>query len=639
MGSLAVSHDDGNAAVPDSPAARRDLAPGFAAVIPYAPMRDAGLPGIPVWPDIPWILIYGNWRPGEIRRIRHPRGRLLIMGDCLAETEQVASVFATVVDSADLSPVNGMPGAYTSLVVRPDEVIALTDLAGQFPVYYSRQGRETLIGLHPGVLAARHHRAPDPITAAARIACPNVLPLWSGRSPYREIHGVGGGAVVHVTDGAVRVCQDPPLPVRGITHQDGAGQLRTALVQAVARRCEIGPISSDFSGGLDSTSLALLAARYSDAPVRAVTYHNPCAPAADMADATRCARLDPKILLTIVQGTEETLPYQSISAATTFPEPLGYGAALTSEPAPAALAWRRSALRLAEVAEWGTRVHLTGEGGDAVLGASPAYLAELARHRSVTSLFRSCAAHARLRNTSPALLVGRALRTALTGPTTALSRLAKELSRPAARPQRWPDAVSWWPVCGEAISWLTAGMRRDLAEIAIDPLTARAIPPQAGPADVMTLTEVRHSASTQRHLRELGRWFGVAVHAPFLDSAVVGAGLRIPASQRVDPWLCKPILGSALAGLVPAAVFDRRTKGDYTAEDYRGARGAAARLRGFLRDSRLAELGVIQLAKVNESLDHLLAGVTVPLGALNQLLAIELWLRNLERTDGRGERS
>ena len=630
-----VSHDVDNAAVPDSPAARRDLVPGFVAVISHAPMRETGLPGIPVWPDIPWVLVYGNWRPEEIRRVRHPRGRLLVVGDCIAETEQVASVFATVVDSTDLSPVNSMPGAYTSLVVRPGEVIVLTDLAGQFPVYHSRQGKETLVSLHPGVLAARHRRTPDPITAAVHIACPNVLPLWSGRSPYREIHGVGGGAVLHVTDGDVRVCQNPPLPVHGMTQQDGARQLRAALVQAVARRCETGPISSDFSGGLDSTSLALLAARYSDVPVQAITYHNPFAPAADMADATRCARLDPNILLTIVRGTEETLPYQSISDVATFPEPLGIGAALTSEPAPAALAWRRSALRLAQVAEWGTWVHLTGEGGDAVLGAPPAYLAELARYGSLMGLFRSCAAHARLRNTSPALLVGRAFRTALTGPTTALSRLARDLSRPAARPLRWPDAVSWWPICGEAISWLTTSMRHSLAEIAIDPLTARAIPSQAGPADLMTLTEVRHSASTQRYLRELGRRFGVAVHAPFLDSAVVSASLRMPSFQRVDPWTCKPLLGSALTGLVPAAVFDRRTKGDYTAEDYRGARSAAARLRGFLRESRLTELGVIQFARVNESLDQLSAGVTVPIGALNQLFAIELWLRNLDRANRR----
>jgi asparagine synthase (glutamine-hydrolysing) len=86
-------------------------------------------------------------------------------------------------------------------------------------------------------------------------------------------------------------------------------------------------------------------------------------------------------------------------------------------------------------------------------------------------------------------------------------------------------------------------------------------------------------------------------------------------------------------------VFDRRTKGDYTAEEYRGARGATTRLRALLRESRLTELGVIQPARVNRAVDQLLAGVAVPIGALNQIFATELWLRSLEQTDGQGELS
>jgi asparagine synthase (glutamine-hydrolysing) len=610
-----------------------ELAPGFVAIASDDPIAETGLPGRPVWADTPWIRIYGNWRPEEIRRVRHPRGRLLVMGHCLFDSEQVTNVFTAAMDSADLTRLTGMPGAYTCLIVRPGELIAITDVAGQFPVYHTRHGQETLVGLHPGILAARHGRTPDPITAAARIACPNVLPLWSDRAPYREIHAVGGGAVLHVRDGRLRVSRDLPVPVERTTRQEGAMALRAALVQAIEGRCRAGPISSDFSGGLDSTSLALLAARYSPHPIHAVTYHNPLVPAADMADASRCARLDSTIVLAVVRGTEETLPYRAITTDAAFSPPYGAHAALTSEPALGALAWRRAALRLSQVAAREIRVHLTGEGGDAVLGAPPAYLADLARHGSVARLFRHCAAHARLRRTSPTLLAGRALRTAVTRPATALGRLAGFLHRPASGTLGWPDAISWWPTCGEAVNWLTGHMRTSLAEIAIDPLTTGTIPDHAGPADVMTLTEVRHSANAQRHLREFGHRFGIAVHAPFLDGPVVRACLQVPSSQRADPWTCKPLLGAALTGLIPHQVFDRRTKGDYTAEEYRGARGAAPRLRSLLHDSRLADLGVIEPARVHGSLDRLFAGVMVPLWELNQLLATELWLRDLERTD------
>jgi asparagine synthase (glutamine-hydrolysing) len=125
----------------------------------------------------------------------------------------------------------------------------------------------------------------------------------------------------------------------------------------------------------------------------------------------------------------------------------------------------------------------------------------------------------------------------------------------------------------------------------------------------------------------------MAVHAPFLDTAAVRAALAVPAVTRADPWSYKPLLQSALTGLVPSEVFARRTKGDYSAEDYRGARRAITELRTLLRDSRLADLGVIEPGPVLAALDRMVTGIGVPLGPLNTLLATELWLRTMN--DGR----
>jgi len=82
-----------------------------------------------------------------------------------------------------------------------------------------------------------------------------------------------------------------------------------------------------------------------------------------------------------------------------------------------------------------------------------------------------------------------------------------------------------------------------------------------------------------------------------------------------------------MTGLVPGEVLARRTKGDYSAETYRGARDAASALRHLLNDSRLAALGVIDPTAVGDALDRMTAGVAVPLGPLNMVLATESWLR------------
>ena len=180
------------------------------------------------------------------------------------------------------------------------------------------------------------------------------------------------------------------------------------------------------------------------------------------------------------------------------------------------------------------------------------------------------------------------------------------------------------------MSWLTGPVRRQLAEVAADPATARALPPGASPADLAALTDVRRSGDTQRQLRELAASLGLEVHAPFLDRAVIKAALSVPAQVRASPWAYKPLLGAALDGLLPAEVLGRRTKGDYAAEQYAGARAALPALRAQLRDSRLAALGVIEPGAVSAVLDRMAAGLAVPLGPLNTLLATESWLRGTE---------
>src|SRR5581483_6029857 len=103
-----------------------------------------------------------------------------------------------------------------------------------------------------------------------------------------------------------------------------------------------------------------------------------------------------------------------------------------------------------------------------------------------------------------------------------------ELARPVARKPSWTDLVSWWPPCGETATWTPARMRHQLADMAGDPATARVIPHGAGPAEVSTLTDLRRSGDVHRHLRALGAPLGLAVHAPFLDTGVIQAGLGVP---------------------------------------------------------------------------------------------------------------
>jgi asparagine synthase (glutamine-hydrolysing) len=576
--------------------------------------------------------IIGEWSGEDFRSCETRDARLFIFGHCLIGAAQMAVEFGAAAESGHFDRVAEWPGAYAVIIVRQGIVTAYSDLAGQFPLYFSQRDGELLISPDPAMLASAHQRSPDPLAVAAHIACPGVLPMWWGRSAYHGIDRLEGGMALRAQRGHVEI--EPagyPKPVPGMSLAEGADRLRFALTSGVRARCAGHQVSADFSGGLDSSSIAFLAADLSAAPVTSVVYHQPLAPAADLADAMRLASLTPAIDLTIVRGSAGTLPYAGLLATTDSGAVIcgtDVGCARTAEPSPRSLTARRDAARLAVAAESGARLHLTGEGGDAVLLASPAYLADLARQHALKTLWRHCREYARLRHVGPAALATSAIRLAGTSSGAALRAVAAQLAAPAAPHAEWADLVSWWPAAQTA-SWLSRGLRRQLADVAGDPQTARAVPAGVGPADLAALADLRRSGDAQRQLRALGHRYGVAVHAPFLDTAAVRAALAVPALTRADPWSYKPMLRSALTGLVPPDVFARRTKGDYSAEDYRGARQAITELRTLLRDSRLADLGVIEPGPVLAALDRMVTGIGVPLGPLNTLLATELWLRTM----------
>ena len=601
--------------------AHRKVAAGFIVQVPVGRRADRVLVGL-----------YGQPLSDELSQYEHRGLRLLVWGHALLSAALCRAEFATAVDTGDIERLANWPGSYSAVVMSVDGITAYADLAGQFPLYYSQLNGELLIAPDPGPLACRHSRNIDAVTAAAQIACPSVLPLWSERSSYAGVHRLPGGATLRADSRGLRVMSGrSPLPTEGMTLTEGATALRTALDGAVrSRRARQQVVSTDFSGGLDSTSLAFLAAASGPHPVPSIVYHQPLAPAGDLPAATRSAGLDPRIDLIVVRGSEQTLPFAGLSWPPGNAEPAVGGLPYSSEPAQGTLAADRSILRLAAAASTGARIHLTGEGGDALLLAAPSYLASLAHLGSVRCLLRHCGAYARLRLVSPVKLAARSVTLARTSAARALQDLAAELERPDCGPAGWADVLSWWQPCGEAAAWLTRSARRELAEIAADPAAAKAVPDGVSPADFAALTDLRRSADTQRHLRDLARGLGLAVHAPFLDDEVIRAALSVPAARRADPWSYKPLLQAAMAGLVPDEVLGRRTKGEYSAESYRGARAASGVLRELLRDPRLAALGVIEPTAVRTALDRMTAGVTVPLGPLTMVLATETWLRSAD---------
>jgi asparagine synthase (glutamine-hydrolysing) len=589
---------------------------------------DAQMPGlIGVFPGpneaaAPYLRMWGPWRPGELRVVTASGGQLVVVGQCLADERNLRADFRQALATDRLDLVTRWPGSYLAVVVRADDLTAYTDLAGQYPLHYRSVGGRTVLGTHAEATAraAGLRVEPDLVTLAAQVFCPSVPMLTRDRSVVAGVTRLGGGQALALTRGGGRATwtYETLAPDADVSFADAADALRDALDRAVRLRARsTRQLTADFSGGLDSTSVAFLAVRHrTSLPV--FTYHQPDVPADDLAHAVRYASLDSRLRPHIVQGTDETLPYQGLDRIV-----------VGSLPDPGAVVRAKSRALLRQIAATGTGVHLGGEGADALLVAPPGYLADLARRGSQRRLRQECRELARTRRVSPAKVLARANQLSMTSANQALHLLADRLERPVDRCVEWLDAIAWWPQPGAESCWLTPWMRRELAELVRGAATGPDAAEGLGVADHAAVGELRTAGAVQRQLDEQGRELDVWPQAPFLDNDVIRACLQLQACRRANPLVLKPLLGTALAGLVPEPVLARQTKGNYSAEDYRGARLAAGELRNRVARLRFVDLGVVDRAPVLRSLGKAIDGLPAPFPAFNRLIGADLWLHGV----------
>ncbi|MEU4801830.1 albusnodin/ikarugamycin family macrolactam cyclase [Actinosynnema sp. NPDC023587] len=593
--------------------------PGLVGAHPATPASTP--PATAVWPDRVSPVAWGPWHPQEFRTATCPEGRVLVVGDCLVSDERLRTDLGAALRAGRPDLVTRWPGSYLAVVVSGPELFAFTDLAGQYPLYF-HPGRPFVFGT-----SARHtaHAAGldvrlDTGVAVADIFCAALPVLTHGRTPLAGLLKLDAGESLAVAaDGSHVVRRHSAPPDEALSPDDWARRLGAALDDAVAARMSgTEVVTADFSGGLDSTSIALLAADHRPGPLPVFTYHHPDVPADDLDHAIRNAESARDLRLRVVRGAADTLPYQDLAAAPA-----------TDLPDFAAAVHRRNRLRLRRVAEEGSRAHLGGEGADALLVAPPSYLGDLAGAGRVRRLLAESHAWAKLRQDSPTRVVNRALALSRTSMRRALRAFARQVRQGDARQPAWVDAISWWPGPGLETHWLTDAARRTLVDFVGDHAASAPDTAQPGVADFTAWHDLRRSGAVQRQLGELAREYDVRPRAPFLDNDVIRACTAGPAHRRAAGTAVKPLLRAALRGRVPASAIERRTKGNYLGEEYRGLRLAAPALRAALRESRLADLGLVEPREVVASVDQAAAGASAPLPALNRLIAYDLWLRSV----------
>jgi asparagine synthase (glutamine-hydrolysing) len=567
----------------------------------------------------------GPWESWQIHLVEADGVRIAVFGACLATPGELESAAAAIRRTGDHAVLARLPGSHVSVVCDEsgsDEhsVVVVTDLAGQHPVFHTPWADGTLFASSPLPLADLVGGTPDPEWLAARLFCGDIPEATGHRSAFTGIARSRPGHILALGPGGPA---EYPIPLRlgGAAFDEGAEELRHALVTAIERRAALGcAVTCDLSGGLDSSSLACLAAKFLPGGLAAITYTDPVSNNTDdLGYAQLCTAAEPGLRQVLITGDPTCLPFTD---PRTSP--------LLDEPAQDTLLVARTRKRLAPAARPAS-IHLSGDGGDAVLAGPLTYLADLTRAGRLRDLMREASAWARLRHRPAHTLMRAAARLACSDYASAIGQTARRLRSGDHPPRRGVEDHLVWCSASPAAAWTTDHTRRTLAERLTQ--TAETVRGLAwcSTGDGAAFRDIQAGGASSRTFDQLAQSLGVTVHVPFLDNRVITACAAVSVADRTTANAAKPLLAAALAGMVPPELTRRRTKGDYTAAMYAGLQQAAPALRDMLTHPLLADLGLIQPEPARAALDAAVSGHAFPLAALGDVLAAEQWLRALDR--------
>lgn len=429
------------------------------------------------------------------------------------------------------------------------------------------------------------------------------------RTFFRDVRRLRPGHTLVVEAGAqlaVRRHWDIPdeLPLARLDETEAAEEILDLLRRAVVERlaCE-GPTGVLLSGGLDSSTVAALAAEGSRTPP--VATHYAFGGWASCDERSHVAACRNAMGLDLVEIPAERFPL----LGNIMPEAPALDAPFVG--------WETFFRQSLETfRRRGVGVAMSGHGGDGLFqGTRRTYLDGLLHGRA--GVLGELVREARESGYGVARLVYRYLLAPLVPPgADAL------VGRLVGRPRRDPMPP-----------WVAAELRRstDLRERMTSWRNFQGEHRFHRRARQILYVHAVHLGSVERAVRwqaRVSRPLGVDMRHPLLDQRLVQTVLRLPPEMHFREGRTKRLLRAAMAGRLPESVRTRRDKPQFSKLVATGLANGAPWIEELLREPVSAELGFVDgkvlLSGYTRSRDEGFQGLEVPFW---HALMLELWLR------------
>nr|BAL72547.1 lariatin biosynthetic protein [Rhodococcus jostii] len=510
-------------------------------------------------------------------------------------------------------------GAQWVVAIRKGAVRIQGTVSGLSRVYWSKRGSRFVASNRSRELARLLGSELDPTQVAFRTIHPMQHPFTSS-SCWKDLEGVLPGEYLEVTGRSSPRTErwwTPATSYRSL--EDGANETAAALFSVVRNQLsDHSAASCDISGGLDSSSIAAIAANAAKSGETHTVLHGTTSVSRDEfnSDADWAIELSKSLKLdshSFLSWNDMPKEYDDLDALASYD---------LDEPSIASISHSRFTHLINVARSKGSQVHLTGFGGDELFIGSPTFCVDLFKTQPLLS--------ARLLLTYRAMYrwTFRSLVRPLTTPMSYQQWMRTKSLSTDRSTLRIPPLS--WGFHGVIPPWITRDARHSMYDH-VRSASSATFPLAPTPGRHFELENLYQCARLFRTMSDIvSQTSGVLLVAPMLEQAVVEAAISVRTPERLTPHKYKPVLTHATRGLLPAVVAERQTKGGEDTDAAIGFSENISAIRELWDESRLASLGIVDGDYLSNALRRP-DSAEFDDCAIAKTLATELWLRSLEK--------
>ncbi|AFZ26601.1 asparagine synthase (glutamine-hydrolyzing) [Cylindrospermum stagnale PCC 7417] len=581
-----------------------------------------------LWEDTNYLWLCGDWKKRQVIKFSESLVKLAIIGSCLASYETVVKLFKKAVRESEYSQLMRLPGIYNLIVQDNADTYVFVDSAGVKTAFYAVHNSVITYSSLAIALQQLLKTEVDQSWLATFLSGSGTLSLVQKRTPFCGVQPIPPGHYLHISSGKLACKRYWYKPQEYKSFSDAAEYLHEQLLTAVEGRVNLyGNISSDLSGGFDSTTLALIASKaLANQSKQLVTITEKTLSAIQSSDvkyAQQAASLYPNINPVMVEDFNLPSEYSGLESVP-----------LIDIPDPVVLDMARIIYKMEIVKLSGSQLHINGEGGDAVLSSSCSYCVDLLKQAKIIGFLQHILGWSRLATCSPLPLIMSSINLNFSSYQQWLMQKIKNKTLLVTTSNNLTnlEETITWDSLPKSTSWYT----NKLVDLVLEELYKWALiatPFADNPGEHQAIAIIQGMGSSIKAEQQVADIYDVNLESPFLDSSVIDACLSAKPEERTSPFAYKPLLIKAFQQDLPQSIFKRNTKGEYTADELIGFRENRHIIKEILNTSLLADMGLVDIKKLQTAMQYFSIRLSDNMSFFNTTLSLEIWLRRLAQNN------